>query len=211
MANAAAGLRKVVDSINIAQRQIPTWTVYCLGVLPVPALLWSAQTGGLGREPISALEHALGELALQLLLAGLAITPARKLLGINLLRFRRAIGLLAFLYVSLHLLVWAVLDVQALDRVWADIVKRPYITVGMLGFVLLLPLAMTSNDASVRKLRHLWRKVHMLVYPAVLLGALHFVMVRKGLQLEPLIYLGAACLLVGLRFFPRQRPASRNR
>ena len=87
-------------------------------------------------EPVKALEHALGEAALYLLVAGLAVTPLRRLAGINLLKFRRAIGLACFFFVVLHLLTWAVLDVQRLDRVWADIVKRPYITVGMAAMML---------------------------------------------------------------------------
>jgi methionine sulfoxide reductase heme-binding subunit len=118
---------------------------------------------------------------------------------VNLIRFRRAIGVLAFTYVALHLLVWLVLDVQALERIWADIVKRPYITVGMIGFVAMIPLALTSNNWSVRRLGPTWRQLHKLTYLVVLLGAVHFVMLRKGLQIEPLLYLGAIVLLLALR------------
>ena len=101
-------------------------------------------------EPIEALEHEYGEMALQLLIFGLAITPLRRHLGLNLMKFRRAIGVLTFGYVSFHLLVWLVLDVQVPGQIWADILKRPYITVGMAGFLLLLPLAVPAWSLMTR-------------------------------------------------------------
>jgi len=188
-----------MQAMNQIIRKVPIWVVYLLGALPAPWLLYQAMTGGLGVEPIKALEHELGEFALQLLILGLAVTPARQYLGLNLLKFRRAIGVLAFTYVALHLLVWLVLDVQLPSQIWADIVKRPYITVGMAGFVLLLPLAVTSNNWSVRKLGRHWRKLHKLVYLAVLLGGLHYVMLAKGFQPEPLIYLAVIIALLLVR------------
>ena len=195
----------LLDRINNTARKLPAWTLYI--ALPLPALwfLYLGLTGGLGAEPIKALEHELGEVALQLLIAGLAITPLRRHLGINLLKFRRAIGLMAFLYVFLHLLVWLVLDVQILGQIWADIVKRPYITVGMAAFVLMLPLALTSNNWSVRRLGPRWRKLHKLTYAVVLLGAVHFVMLVKGIQLEPLIYLALILGLLALRWRPSRQ------
>jgi len=162
-------------------------------------LLYLAQTGGLGREPIKALEHELGEIALQLLIIGLCITPLRKHLGLNLIRFRRTIGLLAFTYVVLHLLVWLVLDVGNMSQIWADIIKRPYITIGMLGFSLLIPLAITSNNWSVRKLGPAWRKLHKLTYAAVILGGAHYLMLVKTWQAEPLIYMAVILGLLALR------------
>lgn len=179
----------MVDRFNALARRLPNWAVYLIGVLPAPWFLYLGVTGGLGVEPIKALEHELGELALQLLIFGLCITPLRRFAGVNLIKFRRAIGLLAFLYVFLHLLVWAVLDVQVLSQIWADIVKRPYITVGMVGFALLIPLAVTSNNWSVRRLGPTWRKLHKLTYLAAVLGGVHYLLLVKGWQLEPLIYL----------------------
>lgn len=196
----------MVDLINRQARKLPTWVVYLIGFLPMPLLFWQGITGALGVDPVKALEHEYGELALQLLILGLAITPARRHLGLNLLKFRRAIGLLSFFYVLAHLLVWAVLDVQTLGAVWADIVKRPYITIGMAGFALLLPLAVTSNNRSVRALGAGWRKLHKLTYPAVLLGGIHYVWLVKGWQLEPLIYLAAILFLFALRL-PKRRKA----
>ncbi|TCS66187.1 sulfoxide reductase heme-binding subunit YedZ [Primorskyibacter sedentarius] len=189
----------LVDRFNAAARSVPTAPVYALAVLPGVWFFYLGLTGGLGVEPIKALEHKLGELALQFLVAGLAVTPLRRQLGVNLLKFRRMLGLVAFFYVVAHLLVWLVLDVQLLGQIWADILKRPYITVGMVGFLLLVPLALTSNNWSVRKLGPTWRKLHKLTYGAVLLGALHYVMLVKGFQIEPLMYLATILALLALR------------
>lgn len=201
----------LVDRLNGALRKLPSPLIYMVGVLPAPWLLYLGTTGGLGVEPIKALEHELGELALQLLIASLCVTPLRKYTGLNLLKFRRAIGLLAFLYVALHLLVWLVLDVQVLHQIWADILKRPYITVGMAGFALLVPLAVTSNNWSIRKLGPRWRQLHKLAYAAVLLGGVHYMMLVKGLQIEPLIYMAVIVGLLGLRItrkpMKRRQPA----
>ncbi len=185
--------------LNQHLRRIPVWLVYLVGFLPAPWLFYQGLTGGLGVEPIEALEHEYGEMALQLLIFGLAITPLRRHLGLNLMKFRRAIGVLTFGYVSFHLLVWLVLDVQVPGQIWADILKRPYITVGMAGFLFLLPLALTSNNWSVRHLGPVWRKLHRLVYPAAILGGLHYVMLAKGFQIEPLVYLGLIVGLLALR------------
>ncbi|AWI82568.1 sulfoxide reductase heme-binding subunit YedZ [Alloyangia pacifica] len=193
----------MVNWINSVSRRLPPWLLYMVAPLPVAWFLYLGFTGGLGVEPIRALEHKLGELGLQILLLVLAITPLRRYAGLNLLRFRRALGLVAFFYITLHLLVWLVLDVQIPAQIWADIVKRPYITIGMLAFVLMIPLALTSNNLSVRRLGKRWRKLHWLTYPAVLLGSLHFVLLTKGFQMEPLLYLGATVLLLALRLKKR--------
>lgn len=197
----------VIDRVNSLLRKVPTWPVYLLGLLPALWQFYLALTGGSGPDPVKSLEHGLGELALQLLIAGLTITPLRRYLGLNLLRFRRAIGVLAFIYVALHLLTWAFLDVQTLDRIWADIIKRPYITIGMAGFVCLIPLVATSNNWSVRKLGPRWRTLHKLTYLAVLLGGVHYIWLVKGIQVEPLLYMAVILLLLALRLpvFARRR------
>jgi sulfoxide reductase heme-binding subunit YedZ len=189
----------IKDTINSTARRIPAWIIYTVGILPAAWFLYEGLTGGSGADPIKALEHELGEFALKLLIVGLCITPLRKHLGVNLLKFRRAIGVMTFVYVVLHLLVWLVLDVQIVSQIWADIVKRPYITVGMVGFALMIPLALTSNNLSVRKLGVRWRKLHKLTYGIAFLGALHFVMVAKGIQLEPLFYMAVVLGLLALR------------
>lgn len=200
----------LAGTINGALRPVPAWPVYVLGMLPAPWFLFLGLTGGLGVEPIAALEHRLGLIALQFLVAGLAVTPLRRLTGVNLIRYRRALGLVAFFHLSLHLSVWLFLDLQSWQLIWADIVKRPYITVGMAGFLLLIPLALTSNGLSIRKLGPVrWRRLHRLAYPAVLLGAIHHVMLVKGWQTEPLIYLAAILALLSLRIrLPRGRVAA---
>lgn len=197
----------MIDRLNRYARKLPTWAVYLIGFVPMPFLFWQGINGQLGVDPVKALEHEYGELALQLLIVGLAITPARRHLGLNLLKFRRAIGLLSFFYVLAHLLVWAALDVQTLSAVWADILKRPYITIGMAGFALLLPLALTSNNRSVRRLGAGWRKLHKLTYPAVLLGGVHYIWLVKGWQVEPMIYMAVILSLLMLRL-PKRRPRS---
>jgi sulfoxide reductase heme-binding subunit YedZ len=194
-------------AVNAALRRVPPWTLYIAGAAWGGWLFWLALTGGLGADPIEALEHRYGELALQLVVAGLAVTPLRQWAGLNLMPFRRAIGVLAFFFVLAHFLVWAVLDVQRLSAIWADILERPYVTIGMAGFVLLIPLAVTSNDWAVRRLGGLqWRKLHKLVYPAALLGAVHYVWLAKGFQIEPLVYLFAIVGLLALRI---RRPGAR--
>lgn len=189
----------VAQTINGALRRVPVWPIYAIGALPPVWYLYLGLTGGLGVEPIKEFEHRLGILGLQMLIAVLAVTPLRNLTKVSLMRFRRAMGLLTFYYIACHLAVWLFLDVQVAAQIWADIVKRPYITIGMAGFVLMIPLAMTSNNLSVRKLGPRWRKLHRLVYPVALLGAVHFVMLRKGWQIEPLMYLGGIALLLAMR------------
>jgi sulfoxide reductase heme-binding subunit YedZ len=203
-------MTSVAQTVNGALRRVPTWPVYVLGALPPLWFLWLGLTGGLGVEPIKELEHRLGLLALQMMIATLAVTPLRRFTGISLIRFRRALGLLTFYYIVCHLLVWLVLDVGLLGQIWADIVKRPYITVGMATFLLLVPLAATSTDRAIRRLGPLrWRRLHQLSYVAAILGAVHFVMLSKGFQIEPLAYLGAILVLLALRLeLPRRRVAA---
>jgi sulfoxide reductase heme-binding subunit YedZ len=197
----------VRDRINAAARWVPTWVVYGLYALPAPLFFWMAATGQMGPEPINALLREYGEIALQLLIIGLCISPSRRYLGVNLLKFRRAFGLLAFFYVTLHLAVWAVLDLQSLERIWADIVKRPYITVGFTAFLLMVPLALTSNAWSVRRLGVRWRQLHKLTYGIAILGAVHFIWLAKGFQIEPLVYLTVILGLLAVRM-PGTRRAS---
>ena len=189
----------LANTINAPVRRIPAGLIYLGSVAYAGWLLWLGIDNRLGANPVEALEHALGEAALYMLVAGLAVTPLRRYLNINLLKFRRAIGLSCFFFVLLHLLTWAVLDVQALDRVWADILKRPYITVGMVGFALMIPLAVTSNNWAVRKLGPGWRRLHQLTYAAAVLGAVHYVMLVKGWQVRPMIFLAVILLLLLLR------------
>lgn len=187
-------------SINTTLRKVPAWLIYVFGAAWAAWLFYLGLTGGLGVEPINALEREYGEIALKLIVAGVVITPLRTYTGVNLLRFRRAIGVTAFFFVLAHFLVWALLDVQSAERVWQDILKRPYVTVGMAGFVLMIPLALTSNNLSLRRLgTATWRQLHKLTYPIAVLGAVHYLWLVKGFQIEPLVYLGIVIGLLALR------------
>lgn len=193
------------DRINGLARRVPVWAVWLLGLVPAVWTFYLGLTGGLGAEPIKALERELGEVALQLVILGLCITPLRRHLGVNLIRFRRAVGLLAFTYVCLHLLVWLVLDLQIWAQIWADILKRPYVTVGFTAFLMMCPLALTSNDLSVRRLGPRWRVLHRLTYAVAILAAVHFIWLSKGFQIEPLVYLGVILVLLALRWRPMRQ------
>ena len=178
----------MVDVLNAGLRRVPAWVLYALSPIPVVWIFYLGLSGQLGVDPAKVIEHELGLWSLWLLIAGLAVTPLRRFLGVNILKFRRAIGVITFFYVLAHLLTWLVLDVQ-FQNVWADIVKRWYITVGMAAFVLMIPLVLSSNNWSVRKMGSAaWRKLHKLVYPVAILGALHFLLLVKGFQLEPILY-----------------------
>lgn len=193
-----SGLR---DGLHRGLRPVRPWMVYALGALPLALLVADTLGGRLGVDPVKAIEHRLGEVALQLIVAGLCVTPLRRLAGVNLIRFRRQIGVLAFAYAGLHLLVWMSLDLQfRWAEIGADLVKRPYIVLGMAAFLLLLPLAATSNDLSLRRLGAArWRRLHWLAYPAALLAALHFVWLMKAWAAEPLLYLAGIAALLALR------------
>jgi sulfoxide reductase heme-binding subunit YedZ len=143
---------------------------------------------------------------LRFLVIGLAITPLRQFGGPNLVRYRRAIGLLAFFYAVLHVLVYAVLDQGGnLAAIAGDILKRPYIIAGALAFVLLVPLAATSHNAMIRRMGGAaWRRLHRLVYAAAALAALHFILSVKAWPPEPLIYAGLVFMLLLLRAFRRR-------
>ena len=176
-------------------------TIYIAGMLPA---IWYFSLGiadKLGADPQNALERALGLWALRFLILCLAITPLRRLGGPNLIRYRRAVGLLAFYYAALHLTVYMVLD-QGLDlaAIWADIVKRPFITVGMVAFSILVPLAITSNTPMIRRLGgRAWQRLHRLVYVAAVAAAVHFIMLVKAWPPEPLIYAALVAILLVFR------------
>lgn len=187
-------------SVNNVVRVIPAWVMYFILLIPGAALFWGVLQNP-GPNPVETLEHGLGEYALKVLILGLLITPLRDLLGWNLIKFRRSIGLMAFFYVLAHLVVYLLLDKQLeWGPIIKDITKRPYIIMGVVSFLILVPLAVTSNNLSIRKLGPIkWRKLHVWVYAAVILGALHFVLLKKTWQFEPLMYLAIFVILIGYR------------
>ena len=188
-----------IQSINAGLRKIPTWLLYI--ILPIPGLsaIAAGLTDNLGPEPINELEEQLGEFALKLLIVGLAVSPLLHFTRINLVRFRRAIGLMAFAYVLAHFLVWFVLDLQALNQIWTEIAKRPYVTAGFAGFIVMIPLALTSNDWSVRRLGRFWRFLHRLTYLAAILAGVHFIMLSKGFDVEALAHMTVILAFLALR------------
>lgn len=196
----------LIRGLEARLRRVPVWSLYAAGFVPAAWLWVLGLTGGLGAEPINTLERELGDIGLKFLLATLAVTPLRWLTGLSLVRFRRALGLLAFYYVLQHLGVWLLLDVGDPAAIWADIVKRPYITVGMVGFAAMVPLALTSTDRAVRRLGPLrWRRLQRLSYLVVIAAVAHYVMLVKGWPLEPFVYAAAAALLLAARLAPRRR------
>lgn len=174
----------------------PALILACL--LPFAGLAWRALTNDLGANPVEALTHETGLWALRLLLLTLAVTPLRRLTGWGWLpRTRRTLGLFSFGYALLHLLIYLVLD-RALDwsTIGADILKRPYITVGFAALVLMLPLAVTSTRGWVRRLGRRWKQLHRLVYLIGVLGVLHFLWLVKADLREPGLYAGLLALLL---------------
>lgn len=176
------------------------WALYAVGFIPAVWYFWLGATGQLPGNAVKIFEHLLGIWALRFLIATLFVTPLRDLAGINLLRYRRALGLLAFWYVLMHFLTYMLLD-QRLNfpEIVNDIAKRPFITIGMASLVLLLPLALTSNNYSIRRLGPRWNRLHKLAYLIVLGGAVHYMMAIKVVTAEPFIYLVLAIALVAYR------------
>ncbi len=191
----------MIQVINSVMRRVPAWPLYIVLVVPGIWLFYQAVNNQLGADPLKALEFQLGLYALQLLVASLLITPLRNILGLNLIKFRRAIGLMAFFYVVAHLLTYLWLDQQWWwGAIIKDLTKRPYIIIGMLSFLALVPLAITSNNASIKRLGALsWKKLHRLAYFAAIGGAVHYVLLRKTWEQEPILYVLGVLALLGYR------------
>ncbi len=194
------------DRINGALRRVPNAAIYGAGALWAVWLFWRAASGALGPDPVRALERSLGLLALQLLIATLLVSPLRRWAGVNLIRHRRALGLLVFFFALLHFVTWAVLDMGLYwGQALSDIVKRPWITVGMVGLVAMLPLAVTSNNLWVRRLGAArWQRLHKLTYVVALAGALHFLWLVKTWWFQPAIYAALILVLLALRVAPKR-------
>ncbi len=190
------------------------WALYGLGLCPALVAFYLGATGRLPGNPVKEFEHLLGIWALRFLVATLAITPIRDLFGTNWLRYRRALGLLAFYYVVMHFLAYFLLDqVLNIPAIIADIARRPFITIGMAGLVMLIPLALTSNNWSIRRLGSRWNQLHKLAYVIAAAGALHFAMSVKVVGLEQMTYLALVALLLGWRlvrkpYLKRKRQAN---
>jgi sulfoxide reductase heme-binding subunit YedZ len=162
------------------------------------------RTHALGANPIDALTDTTGIWALRFVLATLAVTPIRRLTGWNgIIRFRRMLGLFACFYAALHFLTWLVIDQGlAWEFVFADVAKRPYITAGFVGFVLMIPLAITSTAGWIRRLGgRWWNRLHRLVYVTGVAGVVHFLWLVKVVEAEQMAYAVILTVLLGLRLW----------
>jgi len=185
--------------------------VFFLCLLPALMLTWQLYADQLGANPIDEIADATGEWTLRFLLITLMATPLKHLFGWSwTIRMRRMLGLFSFFYVTLHLSTYLWLD-QFFDwpEIWLDILDRPFITIGMLAFILLLPLVATSNNAMMRRLGRNWKRVHRLAYVVPLLGVLHFWWLVKADVLEPFVYGAVLVVLLGYRI-RRRRGVSAN-
>ena len=186
--------------------------VFMLCLLPLSSIVWRILFGDLGANPVETITHATGDWTLRFLLITLAISPFRQWFGLSaLLRFRRMLGLYVFFYACFHFSIWFIAD-HSLDfgEMIEDIIKRPYITFGFSALMLLIPLAITSNNAMLRKLGKNWKKLHRLVYLIVVLGVLHYLWLVKADYLEPGIYAFIAGVLLLQRLNIKKRWALKS-
>lgn len=201
----------MIRDLNDRLRRVPVPLVWVLGTIPFALLVFDAATNNLGVDPVQTIEHRLGRTAFYLLVAGLAVTPLLRLTGVSLMRFRRAIGVLCFGYAAGHVLSWAVIDMGLLwGQMGRDIVKRPYLLFGMLSFVAIFALGVTSNNLSLRRMgARAWRNLHRLVYPAAVLAGMHWLWAVKVNEMAPLVWTSLIVALLVLRVaIPRTRGRS---
>ena len=175
--------------------------VLLLGLLPMAWMIVAVFAGQAGANPVEYLTHESGQWGLRLMLVTLAMTPLRRMTGWTFpIRLRRMIGLLAFSYVVLHFLVFALFDHMLNPATIADdVINRPYILMGFLALLLLIPLAVTSTNAWMRRLGRRWKQLHKLVYLIAVLGVLHFLLLVRADPWEPLVYGAILAVLLLLR------------
>lgn len=190
----------------------PNWLkllVFVAGLLPFCWLAWGLFTDRLGANPVEAVTRGSGLWALRFMLITLAVSPIYRLTGFaDIMRLRRMLGLFSFFYACVHMLLYLGLDqFFSLADIVDDILDRPFITVGFVSFVLLVPLAMTSSNAMIHRLGgRRWRRLHRLIYPIAAASCLHYMMLVKADIREPLIYVFLLVILLALRL-PRVGPA----
>ncbi|HEY9544596.1 MAG TPA: protein-methionine-sulfoxide reductase heme-binding subunit MsrQ [Solimonas sp.] len=188
---------KPFDRPLLAAR-VAAWSLGGIPLLHLAYLVWQ---GHLGANPVEFLEHYCGDWALRLLLATLAMTPLRRLTSRSEpIRVRRLLGLWAFFWVCLHFAIYLTFDLEwSAVELAKDLIKRTYITLGFAAWLMLLPLALTSTRGWQRRLRRRWAQLHKLIYPAAVLGVLHYIWLVKADLREPLMYLAILLLLLGMR------------
>lgn len=175
--------------------------IFTLALVPAALLVRAGITGTLGVNPAETLQLETGVWALRFLLLTLTVTPLRRITGWNrLIQYRRMLGLFAFFYASCHFLTYLVLDqFFAFGLILKDVVKRPFITVGVLAFVLMIPLALTSTKGWIRRLGRRWQTLHRLVYVSAIAGAVHYLWKVKLAAGPPIYYAVAVGVLLGFR------------
>ena len=195
-------IKSLFDLVRASIRRLKSWHIYVSLLVPLLFLTYDLLSGRLGVDPMRSIEKSLGITAIYILILTLCITPFSTLTGINFIRFRRAFGLMSFFYIILHLSTWLLLDMQLR---WVEILesltRKPFIVFGMMGFLLLIPLAATSNNYSMKRLGKYWPKLHKLIYVAIILGGIHYLMMEKTLQNDAIITFIIIIALISLRFF----------
>jgi sulfoxide reductase heme-binding subunit YedZ len=186
--------------MTAALRNPKVW-IFGACLLPLVRLIVLGGSGGLGANPIELITHSTGTWTLTGLMVTLSVTPLRRLTGrAELVRYRRMLGLFTFFYACLHFITYIWLD-QFFDpaAIAKDIVKRPFITVGFTAFMLLIPLAMTSTHAMMRRLGRRWQQLHRLIYLVAMLGVIHYAWLVKKNLTQPLIYGAVLAVLLVMR------------
>lgn len=177
--------------------------IFLVCLIPLMRLFWLGSQENLGANPVEFIEHSTGYWALFILLATLSLTPIRLITKTAwVMQLRRMLGLFMFFYACLHLMIYIVLDYSLLwDEIYLDIVDHPYIIVGLLAFVLSIPLAVTSTNKMIKRLGKRWKSLHKSVYLIAVLGVVHFWwLVKKDIR-EPLLFAVVLALLFGVRWF----------
>jgi sulfoxide reductase heme-binding subunit YedZ len=192
------------------------WTkvlVFLICLVPLSVLIWEAFTGGLGANPTQFMEHATGDWTLRFVAITLSITPLRKILRQpQLIRFRRMLGLFGFFYGCCHFSIYLTFDqIFNLHGIWADVMKRRYITVGFTGFVLMIPLALTSTAGWIRRMGgKRWAMLHRAIYLTAIAGVIHYYWLVKSDVHLPLEYAAVMAILLGWRVYDHySKPARR--
>jgi len=184
--------------------------VFVVCLIPLIWLIYDGFADKLSPNPIEDITHRTGDWTLRFLLITLALTPLRYISGrTEFIKLRRMVGLYTFFYVCLHFTTYLWLDQGFdLDEIIVDVVKRPYVTVGFTGFILLIPLAMTSTNAMMKRLGRNWKKLHQLVYVIGAFGVLHYLWLVKADVREPIIYAVILLILLGYREWIRRRTSN---
>lgn len=188
------------------------WLLYVVALLPAGWEFYLGAIDNLGADPVKTFEQSLGLWAIRFLVVTLAVSPLREMFGLNLIRYRRALGLLSFYYALMHFAVYLLLDQElAIHAVLADVAKRPFIMLGIAGLILLVPLAVTSNACSIRSLGKRWNQLHRLIYVIAICGALHLSLATKIVSVEHWLYLLSLSFLVFFWSYRLFAKRSRNR